>query len=226
LREDYAAAERSFAAGLAVAPQQPFEQRPFRDELIRTRVKAGRAVQAYKDFDPSSQTFETIANQCVTAHDAKQLQELIDVHRRNEADDPNLVFHEMQVARLKGNDELVLRLLNDHKDVFDCLRYRARCVEYRIRALVRLKRFPDAVHEAEMVAKKHTYPLMLLYAHAANGDVESMIAVLEKNRSNTYLLKSCYSDEDLGPLLRGESLKMVREKFPEPPENLLDLDDD
>ncbi len=80
-----------------------------------------------------------------------------------------------------------------------------------------------------MAKRRYGNQLLLALAHASAGDVKQTIAVLEKQLPNTYLVRSCYQDRDLGPILRGEAFQELRQKFPEPkdkPDRDLDLDDE
>ena len=60
------------------------------------------------------------------------------------------------------------------------------------------------------------HPILLILAYAAQGDVKRATAAAEQHRLGDFRLAECYQDGDLGPLLRRESFREFRKKFPEP----------
>jgi hypothetical protein len=116
-----------------------------------------------------------------------------------------------------------LRILSDRRDdLFVRPQWRWKSNDYRVRCLLRLMRTDDALREAQAVAKReYGNRVLLVLAHATAGDVKQTIAVVEKPRPQPYFLKTCYQDEDLGPLLRSEPFEAFRKKFPEPKEEEL-----
>jgi predicted Zn-dependent protease len=216
LRGEAQQAEQHFAAALANSPRD--ENWSLRNGLFRARVKGGKAVTTYREYKPGVRTFEDLAGLCVHGKDAKQLQALIDAHRKDDPDDPSLPAWELEVKYLNADYDGVLKLLADNQDeLFGMPRWRWKADDYRVRCLVKLKRTKDAIHEAETVAKKPAGSrLLLVLAYAAAGDAKQTIAALEKKRPQPWFLSSCYKDPDLGPILRSESFKEFREKFPEP----------
>jgi tetratricopeptide (TPR) repeat protein len=227
LRGDVKQAEEAFQAAQAKG-LPPWR---FRDGLFRARVKAGKAAETYHEIEPGPTTFQSLAYLCIENKDAKQLQALIDAHRKARPDDSNLPVWDMEVRWLKGDHEGVLQLLSEHDEDFFCLpRHRWKGDDYRVRSLVKLKRTKDAIAAAEAVAKRKGNRVLLVLAHAAAGDVKQTIAALEKRKPESYLIRSCYQDTDLGPILRTEPFREFREKFPvpkeEPPQVEPDDDDE
>jgi hypothetical protein len=216
LRGEPAKAGPHFAAALAKGAKK--DEWRFRNGLLRAKVKAGQAANAYQEAELGPRAFEDLANLCIQEKDAKQLQALIDVHRKARPDDPKVAVQELNVKWLNKDYEGALRLLNEHReDVFSWQRFRWTYNDHLIRCLVRLKRTPEAVREAEAIAKKRFGDqTLLVLAHAASGDVKQTLATLEKIRPESFFLSGCYQDEDLGPILRSEPFREVREKFPEP----------
>jgi len=83
-----------------------------------------------------------------------------------------------------------------------------------VRGLVRAGKAEQAVKEAEALTKSgHLDPLLLVLAHAAQGDVQKTIAAAEKLRDGL-ARQRCYQDEDLSPLLRREAFAAFRTRFP------------
>jgi predicted Zn-dependent protease len=216
LRGEADKAEPHFAAALARGT--PRDQWRFRNGLFRARVKAGKAAATYPEVEPGPATFEALAALCVQEKDARQLQALIDANHKAHPDDANVPAWELEVKWLNQDYDGVLKLLAEHReDVFDLPRFRWKANDYRVRALVKLKRTGDAIREAEAVAKRRSgNSVLLVLAHAAAGDVKQTIAALERQKPEPYLVRSCYQDADLGPILRGEAFGAFRQKFPEP----------
>jgi tetratricopeptide (TPR) repeat protein len=216
LRGDAAEADRQFTA--LVAECSPDQKWRFANALFRARIKLGRAVGAYQDVEPGPRAFESLASLCEEARDADQLQALIDAHRKASPDDPNLPAWDLEVRWLKQDYEGVVKMAAGRPaEVDDTSHYGWKIDDRLVRSLVKLKRASDAVREAETVTRKQNgNPLLLVLAHAASGDVKQTMALLEKRQRYSYFLRSCYQDPDLGPILRSEPFRALREKFPEP----------
>lgn len=205
-----------FAAALKEAgPQQ---EARFRGALFRARVRAGQAVAAYEQVEPRRRTFGELAPLCAGAKDAGQLRALLDAHRKADPDDESLPAWDLELRWLTRDYEGALRLLTEYRDgVFDEPRFRRKADEYRVRCLVRLKRPGDAVREVKALPHDgYATPVLVALAHAAAGDVGETIAVLERRKAPADLVRNCYRDEDLGPIVRGEAFGAFRQRFPEP----------
>ncbi len=148
------------------------------------------------------------------------MQALIDAHRQAKPDDAQLPVWDLEILWLQHDYEGVLKLLAEHQeDTFALARNRYKADDYRVRCLVRLKRTKDAVREAEPFLKTSAgNRLLVILAYAADGDVKQATAVLQKMRPAQSFLRTCYKDDDLGPLWRSEAFKELRDKFPEPKE--------
>jgi predicted Zn-dependent protease len=208
-------AEEHFAAGLAAVPR--VERWSLRTGLFQARVKAGKAVAAYQEYEPGASTFADLARICAQEKDARQLQALIDAHRKADPDDDSLPAWEVEVKYLNEDYEGALKLLAENREeAFSQPVWPWKADDYRVRCLVKLKRTDDALREAEALAKKRTGSrLFLVLAQASTGDVKQTIAALGKS-PQPYFLSDCYKDPDLGPILRSEAFKELQEKFPEP----------
>jgi hypothetical protein len=225
LRGEMAEADREISAARALADRS--NDWEFRNGFIRIRIKAGKTVAAYRELKPSRQTFATLAMQCIGEKNARELQGLIDAHSKADPGDETMPAWDLEVLWLKKDYDGTLKLLKEHEaGFFNRPRYRRKRDEYQVRSLVRLKNAKEAVVKADAIAKsKNGDTLLVLLAHAANGDLKRLLAVMDKAQAKKYVLQRAYADEDLGPILKGEPFKEFREKYPEPKEKL-DADDE
>ena len=219
LRGEVRQASRHFAAALAKG--KPQEQWRLRDGLFRARVRAGDAVIAYEEHKTNEGTFLSLAQLCNQNKDIKQLQALLDTHRKDKPDDPSLVSWELKLLWLRKDYEGALRFLTQHReDVFSQPQFRWQAEDYRVRSFVKLKRHDEAVRAAKDIVKKRSGDrLLLVLAHAAAGDVPQTIAAMEKPAKDAFFLRRCYEDDDLGPILRSKDFQAFRAKFPQPKED-------
>lgn len=217
LRGDAAGAEPHLAA--AVARGAAKDQWRFRQGLFKARVKLGRAAATYEQFKQLPGTFGSLASLCKEKKDAAQLKQLLDASRRDQADDAELWTWELERLWLQHDYEGVLKLLTERREQgFRSSRFSGQADDYGVRCLVKLKRTAEAIREAEAAVKSRAGDsLLLILARAASGDVEQTLAALGA-KPHPYLLKRCYEDEDLGPILRSEAFQAFRAKHPKPPE--------
>ncbi len=141
LRGDAKQAESCFTAALAKSSPQG-KWRP-RHALFRLRVKAGKAVSAYQEFEPGTVTFESLANLCLQEKDAKQLQALIEVHRQAKPDDQTLAVWDLDLKWLNQDYQGVVQVLTAAgEEFFNLPRYQWKRQDYLVRSLVKLKQLP------------------------------------------------------------------------------------
>jgi hypothetical protein len=216
LRGEVGKAEQQFSA--ALANSSPQHEWMFRNGLNRARIKAGKAVDVYRETGAENFRFEELANLCKTDGNARQLEALIAARRETDPDDPDLPLWDLEVKWLDRDHEGAFKLRTEHRrGVFALPRHRWKTDDYLVRCLVKLKRTKEAIQEAEAIAKsKHGNQLPLVFAHAAQGDVKQTIAVVERSPANTYLIASFYQDPDLGPILRSDGFRPFRDRFPPP----------
>jgi predicted Zn-dependent protease len=219
LRGEAKDAARHFAAALGKG--KPENQWRLRDGLFRARVRAGEATVAYEEDKKNEGTFASLAHLRSQNKDIKQLQALLDSHRKVKPDDPHLVSWQLELLGLKQDYEGALRLLTEHReDVFAQPQFRWKANDFRVRCLVKLKRGGEAVGAAEDLVKKRSGDrLLLVLARAATGDVPQTIAAMGELRNAEFFVRRCYQDADLGPILRSKEFGAFRDKFPEPMED-------
>jgi predicted Zn-dependent protease len=216
LRGAAAQAEAEFAAALVKAPAQ--NQWTFRRGLRRAQLQAGHIAAAYRDAGQDRRAFEELANLCVAEKAPAPLEALIAAHRQAHPDDPTFPVWELEVQWLKQDyQSVVQRLAEPRQGVLAAARYRWKINDYLIRGLVKLGRTREAVQHAEASFKnRRGNVVLLLLAHAANGDVKQALAVMEKEAAPQYLREDCYDDLDLGPILRTDAFREFRQRFPDP----------
>jgi tetratricopeptide (TPR) repeat protein len=217
-------AEKEFAAAGKGPLDQPAQDQ-VRGRRLFARVRASQAVAAYAEVGPGSLPFTQLAWDCDSAKDGKQLEALVAAHRRHDPDDRTLPAWDAEARWLKG----------DYAETVDLLRKQERRAFLRdgklrdrlVRSLVRLRRFDEARQEAVAAPGRGGGRVLLALVHASAGDVARTTEVVQACAGQPYLLRSLYRDPDLGPLLRGERFRSLRERFPEPQEDerLWDLDD-
>jgi tetratricopeptide (TPR) repeat protein len=188
--------------------------------LSRARIMAGKAVAVYKEAGGGVEILDQLAWACQSEKDVAQLESLIEVHRRLDPEDGRLLNWDLEVRWLKKDYNEVLKLLTENRiDLLASRHHRWKSVDYLVRGLVRLKRSKEAVREAETYARHRSGDLLLLLlAHAADGNVEQAIKTMSRERPQRYLLARAYADEDLAPILKSAAFASFRDKFPEPME--------
>lgn len=163
--------------------------------------------------------FETLADNFMQEEDVEALEILVAAVRKrgsNGAAADALPFYEAEVHWLRDEYDAAVRILTKHRKAILTAAARRENFEDRlIRGLIRLKRAPDAVCEVEAAGKDTDFRLAAA-AHASAGDVARTRAALERGLLEGYSLSDFYDDPDLGPLLRGDLFRALREEYPEP----------
>lgn len=182
-----------------------------RDGLARALIQQGRALEQYRADGSDPQAFAHVARLCVQDGAAGELDALLALHRKSYPKDPGIRRFEGEVAFLKGDYEAAWKVFKDATDAYSERPKAMRC-------LVRLKRNAEAVRMAEDWETNSCVPnpTPLILAHAAAGDVKQTLRLMQIHAKRYQNLATFYSDPDLGPRLRGDAMKKVREQFPEP----------
>ncbi|MCI0461269.1 MAG: hypothetical protein L0Z62_30345 [Gemmataceae bacterium] len=208
-------ADREFAAGMARPLEEGLRER-FRSVRVFARYRAGKGLSAYTDVGPRRATFRQLANLFANDKKARELQALVSAHRKIEPDDSDLPVWEVEARWLAGSYADVVQLLGDHREVFDGPTWQWKYRDRLVRSLARLKRFDEALQEAEAIAKeRHGSPLLVAVVHAAAGDVERTGAALAKYLKRNHDTYALYADPDLGPALCSEPFRALRQRHPE-----------
>lgn len=217
IAEDYARAERAFAAG-AVQAKHADDQERFRYWQVHARCKAGKGLSAYGEIGPPKATFDQLAEQFADDEDARQLEALVAAHRKADPNDRDLPFWEAEAKWFGREYEKAVRLLVEHRRTILANKERRGTFEDRlVRSLVRLKRFDEAVKEARAADPDEGGLLLQAVAHAAAGDLVRTAEALDRCvKDGGYPVEAFYDDPDLGQALRGERFRELRKKYPEP----------
>jgi len=214
LRGQAAQAEKHFRAALENKDRGTAYRG--RRGLERAVVMAGKSVAHYR-AEGGRLTFVGLVNACIADKNAAELAALLAERRQTNPNDRDLLLWETELKALEKDHAGVLKTLTEHREkLVNNPRHRWRMEGLLVRTLAELKRFKEAVEEAEKFAEKGDRLLPVL-AHAAAGDVPATIAALEKaSRHDRFLIEDCYRDPDLGPILRSQPFAAFRERFPEP----------
>jgi hypothetical protein len=217
LRGELDQADRDFDAAHAKARPRD-DVWLLRNGLIRVRIKAGKVAALYRELGADHQVFQDLCYTCLSDKNAMQLDALIAARRMENADDPHLPAWDLEALWLKKDYKRAVELIDQHRGgLFDLQHHRGKSDTYLVRSLVKLGRSADAIKEAESLFKnKRGSTLLLVLAQASAGDAKKTMEVIDRFPSNRFLVEDCYRDEDLGPILRGESFQAFRTRFPEP----------
>lgn len=238
MRGNVREAEMVFRAELA-KPEPPKDPKKFvatnrnaaRLGLYHAYVRQGKTVEQYRIAGSEPDSFLMLAQICVFEKATRELEALVAAHRKANPKDPRLRRFEGEAAFLKG----------DYTTAWDCFKdarresfarlaglFRNSDDSHSVNAyttrdkslvcLVRLKRHEDAVKLALdwEVNSPSENPIPLILAHAAAGDVKQTLRLVEAHARNHIGLADFYRNEDLGPLLRSDAMRQVRERFPDP----------
>jgi tetratricopeptide (TPR) repeat protein len=225
LRGESVKADAEYTAALRKTSERDSWQ--VRNAFYRVRVKNGKAVATYREMQTQLGVMDSLVSECISQKDAGQMEQLLEVYRKEKPEDPSLPVWELDIRWLKKDWEGVVKYLDEHTERFKSSRTRWKTGRYRIRSLIQLKRTADAVKAAEALTKTSSGDkLLLILAHASTGDVPATIAAAEKLHPRPYMVQRYYTDEDLGPIVKSEPFAAFRTKFPEPKELPGDDDDD
>ncbi len=194
--------------------------------LLHTFVRQGRTVEQYRAAGSDAETFLSIARICVAEKALTELVALLEEHRTGHPKDRQLKLYEGEAAFLKGDYERAWESFKDAKRVEDeskahLFKKSDDAFTPRDKALVslvRMKRFKEAVLLAKdwEINSPSENPIPMILAHAAAGDVKQTMRLIGMHANGYVGIADFYRNEDLGPLLRGETLRSVRERFPDP----------
>jgi tetratricopeptide (TPR) repeat protein len=207
-------ADQVYAAGQSAAREDDTRE-AFRSQRVLARFQAGRGLSAYADVGPPKATFDQLANLFDKEELVEQLEELLAAHRKKDPRDEDLVFWFAEADFLHKRYDKVIEQLRGHR-LGSRWRLRERAQDRLVRALVRLSRGKEAVKEVRAEAQQPVAPILVALAHAAVGDAARTITALEECVKQEWDPDDFYRDPDLAPLLRGDRLRAVRDKYPDP----------
>ena len=226
LRGELPAAEADLRKSLAAAkPNDRYMSRP---ELLRVLVEQGKTVAYFREMDETDpEVVRDLFHQCLQAKRPDQIEALLAIARLDPDKEPRYLDGvELELHWLKKDYEAVLRDFDRNAEMFGRATF-FWLKPYRVRALVKLGRFNEALKQLDDVEPEGRVPVLRMLVHATRGEVDRVIELAEQRIRYDYEIDDCYRNEDLGPLLRGERFARFRELFPEKPmrDGVLDLDD-
>lgn len=213
LRGEASQAEASFLAAQQKSGAEDFQ---YRDAWLHARVRAGKAVATCRKPHADAEIILDLMGICVEERDSDQLAALITLRRQEFPEDPNLTTWDLDLLWLKKDYAAIVKLANDHGPA-NALPFRRqwRFNDCLIRSLVRLHRSRDAAAELERVKPRDSLPLLRVLVQAARGDVAQTIQTMEAIQAQPAFVAQCYSDDDLGPILKSPAFKAFRDRFPQ-----------
>jgi tetratricopeptide (TPR) repeat protein len=225
--ERYNDAERIFAS---VAGKE-MEEGP-RDSLRLARLNAlhlaGRDQFAYEHVPPADETFEQLAQNCEAESKWDALLSLVELRRQDAPTEPMLAYYEGRAASGQSRMDDAIGLLqvfimtaeapadvaNGESSTARSLVFSARAE--LIRCLVKSQRWDEALAEVPRLEVKESVVIFGLLIQLARGDLAAAETSLQRLTEFKVELADIYEDHDIGPLLRSDACKALREKYPEP----------
>ena len=223
-QNNLAEAEAMFRQSLeGMSKDEKTDRNRVRDHLLSVMFTRKRGHEAYALFGQESGVFGQLAQQFDNTKDRAGLKKLVGLHKVKNANDPDAIFwtgtvdyRDAEYVRAIVSYRAYMAVVNEEMDTSG---QRQEAQTRVVRCLVRLKKFAEARTEWKAIERNADVRLKPLIA-AATGDVDATIdaiqEIMEDKKRNMYGLYYFYMDEDLGPLLRAEPMKRVREKYPEP----------
>jgi tetratricopeptide (TPR) repeat protein len=214
--KNYDAAEQAYAAGAARASDDDTREM-FRSARVYARVEGGKGLSAYAEIGPRKKTFDQLAQLFTAGNRTNELNELLAAHRANDPADADLPVWQAEYHWLRKEYGPVVDILTEHRALADQPLQSWRYGDRLVRSLVRLQRFADARREFNALPEKTRPPILDTVVAAAAGDVDGTARALAAQGERGYGVLFLYRDADLGPALRSEPFRALREKYPEPP---------
>jgi hypothetical protein len=180
--------------------------------LLGLALRKGQVLERYRSGGGDPERFQFLAAICIQEKSSAALDALLDAHRARFPRDPSLNAIAAKADILRGDWEAAWKRMTPAD-----LRSEAER-EDAIVCLIRLKRLDDAlavVRDWEANTRMRFSPLPAILAHAAAGNAKDVERLMTIHAYHDQNLARFYRDEILGPLLRGEAMASVRERFPE-----------
>jgi tetratricopeptide (TPR) repeat protein len=217
-RDEYTQADEAYARASAEGPDEDL-QGLIRWSRIACWYHQGRALEAYREFGPDSDTFEQLAEMLRWDEKGKVLAELVALHERSEGRSAQSVHWLAQSEFLKTNYQVAVNLLTDqHELVFqdEDPEQMARCEDILIRSLLRMDRTWEALRHAKVSTARDDDPYFEVVVYAVQGDTGRCADAVEKCLDTGYYeFRDFLEDPDAGPALRGDLFAKLREEFQE-----------
>lgn len=218
---DHAGAAEQFAAVLKKVRYSDDGERDYetgytevRQSQTKSLHKLGRGFEALRDLKPTTEVFAQLAFDYVTDKNSDGLKKLLAERMKLDPPQEDLAYWQGEMHWLKKEYVEAAAKFRDHLDSSDQHRYRWSASERLVRSLVRAKKLEGA---AEALDTVRNLPSLRILVAAAGGNSEEAERLLRETLEEMPHMKDVlYNDEDLGPILRGDSFRQFREDFPPP----------
>ena len=203
MKQDWPTAIEHFQHAIQHA-QVRYDRETNQDRLSRARFHARQWKQAYSELRPKGRVFGELARLAIQAEDFTTLHELVELHRPIAAPE-ELVRFEMQLATSKQDWNAVVKLAKQpHAAHFQ--RWLTEALHFD--ALLMLARFD----EAEPMVGNDGFRRTKLIIVRWKDDPPAALKHLNEQRHPQ--VAALYDDSIVGPILRSDPFKAIRERFP------------
>jgi hypothetical protein len=216
LKQEYPAAEADFSSGLAQADLTDEEKPVYRMRYFAAAFENGNGLKAYAAVDDKKHAFVQLRRRFDSKNDAVGLAQLIDAHRKTDAQDIDLPLWDAEVKWLQHDHAAVVQLLTVNRDTILIQEDNHWLFRDRLaRSLGYLKRVDEALKELRTRENKPSQLLLEAVVFAVAGDVAGTETALARCTQQGYNTLVFHNDPDLGPALRSEPFKKLCEKYPD-----------
>ena len=211
----HADAEAELLKGLAQANLDKLTRDSYERSYVAVAFETGHGLEAYEKVENKSIAFDSLSWQFLNKQDAKSLGKLVDMHRKV---DQNLALWDAQLMVLAKNYASAASILQVNRAaILQKTENRWQFKNLLVRSLAHQQKTAEALRELRGLDEKYHDRLLEALIHALAGDVAKTEQAMDLAVGEDGTTARYYSDPELGPILRSEPFKKLREKHPEPP---------
>jgi tetratricopeptide (TPR) repeat protein len=207
---------RHFRQGLIVTPEG--ESWSLKSRLLDVCIESRRWMEYYTTLDDPRAAFDDLASRFVADDDWDALNRLIVAHRSRSRDDVNIVKYEAEVAwdrkeysayarcaeeLLKCNDERIIPWYE-----------RETVTNRRLSALLRGKRFDQALELAKSEQRADNDVAMLAIVNAATGNLAEAKRFARQAATANESALAFYTHDDVAHIFLGNQFSDLHREFP------------
>lgn len=191
---------------------------PLLIELVVARYKSGQAVEAYRELKPQPDVFLQLADLIITDKDADGLTRLLDERKKVGGETPDELYWRAETDRIGQRYADAARKYSDYlTNASDEARYVWAARPYLVRCLIRagdLAAAEKQVKDWPGDMAPNTLRAVLLVKSGKPADAERL---LRDQLAPKGWAGHLYTDDDLGPILKGDpAFAVFRKDFPPP----------